>query len=266
MPPRPVLFLAALGAPLRRALARLGALTWLAGLALRGLLSLRRQHLGVVYERVKLQIRFTALDALPLVTFTALLLGGITLLQVYGTLSGLGAEATLSGLLAHLVIRELGPMLTGVIVIARSATAIATEMAAMKQAGEVDTLVALGIHPAQSLLVTRVLGGILSLFCLVVWFDLVALMGGFALAWLRHPLSLRAYLDALTVAIGPPELTLTALKALAFGIAIPLISMAAGLRVGSATTELPQAVTRAAVQSLLAVFLLGALLSGVCYG
>lgn len=266
MPLRLLLPFQAIGAATRGALGRLGGITNLALLALRGLLHLRRSHLGVLGERLKLQIRFTALDALPLATLTALLLGGVTLLQVHGTLQGLGAEATLSALLARLVIRELGPLLCAILVIARSATAIATEMASMKQSGEVDTLVALGLHPAQSLLLVRLLGGMVSLFCLVVWFDLVTLMGGFALAWLVKPMSLRAYLEAVTLAVGPMELGITLLKALVFGAAIPLISLGAGLRVGCAPTEIPQAVTRAAVQCLVTVLLAGALLSAVCYG
>lgn len=253
------------GRPVRASLAKVGAFTWLVIMTLRGFLRLRHTQLGVLASVVKMQLKFTALDALPLATLTALLLGGITLLQVYGSLSGLGAEAYLSRLLAQMVIRELGPLMVGILIIARSGTAIATEMATMRINGEVDSLTALGIHPAQYLLVTRVTGGIISAFSLIIYFDAVALLGGFLLANLVKPLSLMAFLTSLGGAIGQAELWITLLKGIAFGGAIPLLSMLAGLRVQRAFTEIPQAVTRASVSALLTVLVISALLSAAFY-
>ena len=100
---------------------------WLMTRVVRSFFSLRLDQLGVVHRVVRLQVKFTALDALPLTVVTAVLLGGITLIQVFGQLSTYGAEHYLSQLLAKLVIRELGPLLVGVIVIGRSGTAIAAE-------------------------------------------------------------------------------------------------------------------------------------------
>jgi phospholipid/cholesterol/gamma-HCH transport system permease protein len=259
-------FAAATGRGIRVTLARLGSVAWLVSQTVAGALRLRPEQARVLTGVVKLQVRFTALDALPLAGFTALLLGGITLLQVYGSWSGLGAETYLSGLLAQLVIRELGPLLVGVIVISRSGTAIATEMATMRLGGEVDTLYALGVNPFQYLMLPRILGGVISVFCLIVWFDTVALLGGFLLAYLLMPLSLKAFLTALGEAIAYRELFITFAKALVFGAAIPLLCMNAGLRVRRSTTEIPQAVTRAAVACLITLFIAGALLSAVCYG
>ncbi len=254
------------GRGVRQSLARLGSVSWLVARLVRSTLDLRPAHIGVLWTTVKLQIRFTALDALPLTGLVALLLGGITLLQVYGNWSGLGAETYLSRLLAQMVLRELGPLMVGIIVIARSGTAIATEMASMRLNGEVDTLEAMGIDPFQYLLLPRVLGGMISVFSLLVLFDAVVLLGGFLLAYLVMPLSFKAYLTALGSTIGPGELWGTLAKALAFGSAIPLICMHSGLRVHRSTTEIPQAVTRAAVASLVTLFVVGAILSAVCYG
>ncbi len=266
-PPGRILSLAAhLGGYVRRALERVGSAAWLMTHVLRAFFGLRLHQLGVIHRVVRMQVRFTALDALPLTLITALLLGGITLLQVFGQLSSYGAESYLSQLLAKLVIRELGPLLVGVIVIGRSGTAIAAEMASMKLGGEVDALVAMGVNPLQYLLVTRMLGGILSVFCLIVYFDAMALLGGFLLAWSRLPLSFPAFLTALREVIGAPELTITFLKAVVFGGAIPLLCASYGLRVKHSTTEIPQAVTRAAVASLLMLFVTGALLSAAFYG
>lgn len=265
------------GTPWRRVLIRtgrrprlffewLGSLAWLGFECLRALVRLRRSHLGIVYETARNQVRFTALDALPLVTLTGLLLGGVTLLQVVGQLSAYGGEEYLSQLMALLVVRELGPLLVAVLVVGRSGTAIAAEMASIKLDREVDSLYATGVDPITYLLVPRILGGITSLLVLVVFFDLVALVGGFVVASFQLPLSFRLYLNALGAAIGPRELVGGFLKGVAFGTAIPLISAHSGLRIQGSSTEIPQAVTRAAMESMVAIFVLSTIVSVVCYG
>lgn len=263
--PVPRGLLAGAGARLRLSLARLGSVAWLAGESLRALLSLRGGARGIFWQTFRNQVRFTALDALPLVSVTALLLGGVALFQALGELSGLGLEAQLSQLMALLVVRELGPVLVAILVVGRSGTAIAAEMASMKLDGEVDTLWATGVDPIAYLLAPRLAAGVVSLLVLVVLFDAVALVGGFAVASLRFPLSLRLYLSALEVAVGPAEVAGTFLKAASFGLTIPLVACHSGLRLSGSPTEIPQAVTRATVESMLAIFVLSAIVSVVCY-
>jgi len=107
---------------------------------------------------------------------------------------------------------------------------------------------------------------VISTFSLIVIFDAAALLGGFLLAWSRLPLSPQFFFRALGAAIQWPELIITLAKATLFGSMIPLICLASGLRVNSSSTEIPKAVTSAAVLSLLAVFLVGAFLSVLVYG
>jgi len=259
-------FSASLGLAVRRGLGRLGALSWILYQCVWHGLRLRWNQLGVVFEVFRMQVRFTAMDALGLTCFAAFLMGGVTLLQVFGQVSAYGAETYLSRLLAKLVIRELGPLMVAIIIIGRSGTAIAAEMASMKLNGEVDTLWALGMNPIQYLLVPRILGGVVSTFTLIVYFGTVALLGGFFLAWLMLPLSWKAFLDSLGGVIGSRELALIALKSLVFGTFIPLTCAYCGLRVQASSTEIPQAVTRAAVYSLVGVLLGGALVSVMLYG
>jgi phospholipid/cholesterol/gamma-HCH transport system permease protein len=249
----------------RLAFAQLGSLSWLLAQGAKGLLRLRPEQVRVVREVTRMQIRFTALDALPLCLLTAILLGGVTLLQVFGQLSAFGVERDLSQIMAQLVIRELGPLMVGILVLTRSGTAIAAEMASRKLSGELDALYVCGVDPIRYLLLPRLLGGVISVFSLVILFDTVALLGGFLVAWLRMPLSLTFYLDALGEAIGRRDLIATFTKCLVFGTAIPLICTSYGLRVKRSTTEIPQAVTKASVMSLLVLLLSGALLSVLIY-
>ncbi len=255
-----------LGENVRSVFAQVGSIAWLLVSCVRGLLGLRGEQFRVVLEVTRAQIRFTALDAIPLCTLAALLIGGITLLQVFGQLSGFGMENYICQILAQLVIRELGPLLVGIVVISRSGTAIATEMASRQLSGEIDALYLNGVDPVRYLLVPRLLGGVISLFTLIIYFDTVALMGGFLVAWLRLPLSFSAFMDALVRAVGPRELMTTFFKALVFGAVIPLLCSSFGLRVRKSTTEIPQAVTKAAVGSLAILLLAGAFLSVMIYG
>jgi phospholipid/cholesterol/gamma-HCH transport system permease protein len=254
-----------LGAKVRHAFGQLGSVCWLLGTCVRSSLRLSREQRRVLWEVTRIQIRFTALDALPLCCLTALLLGGITLLQVFGQLSAFGVERHISQILAQLVIRELGPLMVGILVISRSGTAMATEMATRKLSGELDALYVSGVDPIPYLLVPRLLGGIISVFALVIVFDTVALLGGFLVAWLRLPVSFAFFLGALGDAIGRRELTATFFKCLVFGLAIPMVCTSYGLRVKRSTTQIPQAVTKASVVSLAVLLLAGAILSVLIY-
>jgi phospholipid/cholesterol/gamma-HCH transport system permease protein len=261
----PVRWACGVGAKVRHAFALLGSVWWLLGKCVRSGLRLSREQRRVVLAVTRIQIRFTALDALPLCVLTALLLGGITLLQVFAQLSAFGAERHISQILAQLVIRELGPLMVGILVISRSGTAMATEMASRMLSGELDSLYVSGVDPIPYLLVPRLLGGVISVFSLVIVFDTVALLGGFLVAWLRLPVSFGFFLGALGEAIGRRELTATFLKCIVFGIAIPLVCTSFGLRVRRSTTEIPQAVTKASVVSLAVLLLAGAILSVLIY-
>lgn len=246
---------------MRSLLAYLGSLAWLGAACARQALRLGRAPLAVVVGAARNQVRFTALEAFPLVVLTALLVGGVTLLQVLGSLEGLVPEAYVTRLVTLLLVRELGPLLVAVVVVGRSGTAIAAEMATLKLGKQADTLAAIGVDPISYLLLPRLLGGVVSLFTLIVLFDAVALLGGFAVASWRIPFSFRLYLGALGEAIGPSELAVTLAKALAFGCAVPLVTAHAGLGLKASATEIPQAVTRGAMNAIAAVFLLSAAIS-----
>jgi phospholipid/cholesterol/gamma-HCH transport system permease protein len=261
----PEAYAARVGRRVRSGFAQLGSLFWLLCRCVNGFFRLRREQFRLVVEVTRTQIRFTALDALPLCSLSALLIGAITLLQVFGQLSAFGVESYLSQILAKLVIRELGPLMVGIIVISRSGTAMATEMASNQLSGQLDAMHVNGVDPVRYLLVPRLLGGVISVFALIIYFDTVALLGGFLVAWIRLPLSLSFFLGALGEAIGPRELAATLSKSLVFGLSIPLICTSCGLRVRRSSTEIPQAVTKAAVLSFITLLVSGALLSILIY-
>jgi len=258
-------FLARLGAPVRGFLEFLGDQAHLVLRTLRYALLLRLDQVAVVGGQLKLQIRFTGLDALLLICGTALLLGAVTLIQAFSQLSGLGAENYIGVLMVLIILRELGPLLTAILVIGRSATAIAAELGAMQLNGEVDALAAHGINPYQYLLLPRWLGVLISVFALVVFFDASALAGGFLVAKLKYGVTFGFYMESVRQTLSNRDFAATLLKVLMFTGAITFHACHFGLRIQRSQTEIPQAVTRTVVTALVAVFALDGLIAALFY-
>ncbi|NWJ42376.1 MAG: ABC transporter permease [Geothrix sp.] len=258
-------FLARLGAPVRGFLEFLGDQAHLVLRTLRGALLLRLDQLAVVGSQTRLQIRFTGLDALWLVSGTALLLGAVTLIQAFSQLSGLGAENYIGALMVLIILRELGPLLTAVLVIGRSATAISAELGAMQLNGEVDALATHGVNPYQYLLLPRWLGVLVSVFALVVFFDAAALGGGFLVAKLKYGITFGFYMDSVRQALSNRDFAATLLKVVLFSGVIAFHACHFGLRIRRSQTEIPQAVTKTVVSALVAVFSLDGLIAALLY-
>jgi len=258
-------FLARIGAPVRGFLEFLGDQAHLVLRTLRHTLLLRMDQLGVVGRQIKLQVRFTGLDALLLICGTALLLGAVTLIQAFSQLSGLGAENYIGVLMVLIILRELGPLLTAILVIGRSSTAIAAELGAMQLNGEVDALAAHGINPYQYLLLPRWLGVMISVFALVVFFDATALAGGFLVAKLKYGVTFGFFMDSVRQTLSNRDFAATVLKVLMFTGAITFHACHFGLRIQRSQTEIPQAVTRTVVTALVAVFTLDGLIAALFY-
>jgi phospholipid/cholesterol/gamma-HCH transport system permease protein len=258
-------FLARLGAPVRRFLEFLGDQGHLVYRTLHHALLLRLDQLAVVGGQVKLQIRFTGLDALWLVCGTALLLGAVTLIQAFSQLSGLGAENYIGALMVLIILRELGPLLTAVLVIGRSSTAIAAELGAMQLNGEVDALAAHGVNPYQYLLLPRWLGVLVSVFALVIFFDGAALGGGFLVAKLKYGVSFGFFMDSVRQALSNGDFAATLLKVLLFSGTITFPACHFGLGIRRSQTEIPQAVTKTVVSALVAIFVLDGLIAALFY-
>ncbi|MDR3682783.1 MAG: ABC transporter permease [Geothrix sp.] len=258
-------YLARLGAPVRGFLEFLGDQAHLVLHTLRQALRLRMGQLAVVAGQTKLQIRFTGLDALWLVSGTALLLGAVTLIQAFSQLSGLGAENYIGVLMVLIILRELGPLLTAVLVIGRSSTAIAAELGAMQLNGEVDALAVHGVDPYQYLLLPRWLGVLISLFVLVVFFDTAALAGGFLVAKLKYGVTFGFFMDSVRQSLSNRDFAATLLKILLFAGAVTFHACHFGLRIRRSQTEIPQAVTKTVVSALVAVFALDGLIAALFY-
>lgn len=258
-------FVEELGLRVRRSLIVAGEMATLLLLTLRAIPALVGPPSGVVARVAVRQVFFTGNQALPLTGLIAFLIGGVVVIQAVTRLSGLGVEGFAGDLLVIAVLRELGPIIAAVIVIGRSGTAMAAELASMRLRGEVDDLDTMGIDPVQYLFLPRLFGAVVSLFGLMIFFDLLAVIGGYAALGAQTTTPLRSYLASILHSIQARDLALVPAKAILFGGMIALFSCYRGLSVGASPTEIPRAATQGVVMSLVGIFVADSILAMLVY-
>jgi len=249
---------AAIGRSGARQLSVVGGLARFVVRALRAAVRLTRAGRWVMLRVLINQIRFTALQAIVLVGFLAAILAFLVISQSIRQLGRFGAIDNLGTIMVVAVIRELGPLLTALIVVSRSGTAIAAEMATNRVMGEVTALEAMGIDPYIYLVLPRMLGAIVSVATLMVVFDAVALTSGYVAA-ATSGMSYTRYTAIVLKTLSAGDVWLTLAKGVFFGAAVALFCSYHGLAVKAGPTEIPQAVTRGVVATIVAIFVMSAL-------
>jgi phospholipid/cholesterol/gamma-HCH transport system permease protein len=222
-------------------------------LSLRATFLDQAQGLRTIFSVVSSQIYFTGWQAMPLMSVLALASGGVVILQASSNLNLLGGTQMIGNLLVVIVVRELGPLMTALVVIARSGTAVASEVGNMRANREIEALESMGINPLSYIVFPRILGGVISVVCLAFYFTTIALIGGFFITKLIQDLPLAFYLDSLANAIAAEDLWLFLLKNIFSGMIIFVVCCYQGLSVKRSPTEVPVATTQAVVNSIIYV-------------
>jgi phospholipid/cholesterol/gamma-HCH transport system permease protein len=201
----------------------------------------------------------TGITAVPIVSLIAFLISVIIAYMSAQQLRGLGVDIYVVDLVTIGVLRELGVLLTSVIVAGRSGSAFAAEIGSMKLNEEVDALVATGVDPFEALVVPRVLGLVIALPLLTIIADLVGLTGGALLCRFLLDMPLTQYVHRVNEAISPTTFWVGLIKAPVFAFLIALAGCYRGLEVRSSARELGRLVTVAVVQAIFFVILADAL-------
>jgi phospholipid/cholesterol/gamma-HCH transport system permease protein len=201
----------------------------------------------------------TGITAVPIVSLIAFLISVIIAYMSAQQLRGLGVDIYVVDLVTIGVLRELGVLLTSVIVAGRSGSAFAAEIGSMKLNEEVDALIATGVDPFEALVVPRVLGLVIALPLLTIIADLVGLTGGALLCRFLLDMPLTQYVHRVNEAISPTTFWVGLMKAPVFALLIALAGCYRGLEVRSSARELGRLVTVAVVQAIFFVILADAL-------
>lgn len=248
-----------LGGSVARRLSRLGALARFGFHALRAAPALTRAGRRVALRVALTQVRFTAVNAVGLVVLLSSILSFLVISQAVREFGRLGVTDLIGTLMVIAIVRELGPLITALAVAGRSGTAIAAELATNQVLGEVRALEAMGIDPKQYLVLPRFVGAVVSMFALLVVFDIVAIGAGFAAAAFNGMAGDR-YAQIVLQSLTARDVWLTVAKALATGLIVGIVPSYFGLSVRRAPTEIPVATSRATVTSIVGIFLSCALL------
>jgi len=205
----------------------------------------------------------TGITAIPIVSLIAFL---ITLIIAYIAAQQAreyGAEIFVVDIVTVGVLRELGVLLTAIIVAGRSGSAFAAEIGAMKLNEEVDALRAIGMDPVEVLVMPRVLGLVIALPALTVLADAMGLAGGALLSWFLVDIPLGQYIERVQGSISEYTFWVGIIKAPVFAVLIAMVGTLRGMQVRTSSRELGRLTTAAVVQSIFLVILADAVFAVV---
>lgn len=186
------------------------------------------------------QIYFTGVEALPLLSIISLAIGAAVIIQGVALLPKFGQDELTYKILILVITRELGPLLTALIIAARSGSAITTELGNMVVDHEIEAFVASGINPISHLAAPRLIGVTIAMVLLNLYFSLFGLFGSCLIASIIHGLPLGEYLGNLVMVMTAGDLLTSLIKSIVFGVILGTIATYYGFKVERAVTEVPQ--------------------------
>ena len=189
-------------------------------------------------------------DSLPIVSLIAGSVGMIVGLQAAAQLRRVGATIYVADLVGVSLTRELGPLMTAIIIAGRSGSAIAAELGSMKVAEEVDALTAMGLDPVEFLALPRILAMGIMLPCLTVLADVIGILGGVVVAWVSLGIPVANYLEQTFHALLLRDLFSGLVKSWVFAGIIAGVGCYQGFRVEGGAEGVGQRTTASVVASI----------------
>jgi phospholipid/cholesterol/gamma-HCH transport system permease protein len=201
------------------------------------------------------------LNALPIVGLISFLIGVVLAYQGATQLQKFGAEVFVVDLIGVSVLREIGILLTAIVVAGRSGSAFTAQIGSMKVNEEVDAMRTLGLDPIQVLVIPRTLALVLMLPLLAFFSDIMGLLGGGLMAWSVLDVSPGQFIERLNGSIGMWTFWVGIIKAPVFGLLIALVGCYEGLQVANSAESVGSRTTRSVVESIFLVMIVDAVFS-----
>jgi phospholipid/cholesterol/gamma-HCH transport system permease protein len=189
--------------------------------------------------------------------------GAVMALQMSRALAQYGQVGKTGSLVSLTLVRELGPVLTAIMVAGRNASGMASELGSMKVTEQIDAMRALGTDPVQKLVTPRLIATSVMLPLLVVIADFVGLFGGWVISSLFLDLTSRQYWSSAWQTLEWNDVSQGLLKPLVFAVVISMIGCFYGLRTTGGTQGVGRATTQAVVTSTVLIFILDLLITKV---
>ena len=215
---------------------------------------------AVAYELWKIGVA-----SLMIVTLCSFFIGMVLALQSAYQMQRLGAEIYIASLVSLSVVREIGPVMTALIVAGRCGSAIAAELGTMKVTEQVDALVTLAVDPIRHLVAPRFIAMLIGLPILTLWSDAVGILGGFVLGTVKLSILPSLYWKMTTLPLVFKDLATGLWKSVIFGGIICIVSCLEGFHTRGGAEGVGRATTRAVVTSFLLVILADCLVTAIFY-
>jgi phospholipid/cholesterol/gamma-HCH transport system permease protein len=261
----------AVAAPRPHVVARLGQATlsawqaWLAAVTFTG--QVAEAFTRLLLRRFRLRwrdfwvvVQSNGSGALPIVTVIALLVGVIIAFLGVVVLRRFGAGYYVSYLVGYGMLREMGALMTGIIMAGRTGAAFAAELGSMKVSEEIDAYTTLGLSPIEHLVLPRVLGLFVMMPLLVIYADFVGIAGGMIVAITLLDLSTTQFMGGLLTVVTLSDALLGVVKATIFGLIIGMAGCMRGLQTGPDAAAVGRAATSAVVLGITLIILANAVI------
>jgi phospholipid/cholesterol/gamma-HCH transport system permease protein len=203
-------------------------------------------------------------NALPIVALIAFLMGLIMAFQAASPLRQFGAELFIANLVGLSILRELGPLMTAIVLAGRSGSAFAAELGTMKVREEIDALKTMGLDPVRFLILPRLIAAVAMTPLLTIFADLIGLLGG-AVVMRSLGFPLVTYFHQIQYAVSYGSLVGGLVKAFVFGILVAGIGCLRGLQTKSGATAVGESTTSAVVSGIILIAITDGIFSVIYY-
>ena len=239
----------------------IGGLAYLGGLATLGTRAAYFTFVGPFQgKQLRLQRAFSqamqaGVRALPILSLITFFIGVILALQAAYELRKFGAINFVASAVVISMTRELGPLITAIVVIGRSGSAFAAEIGTMKVTEEIDALETMAIDPVHFLVTPKFLAMIVMLPCLTIWANTMGVLGGALFGVAQADFTWGRYIKASLDALFLRDIVTGLIKSVMFGITITAVGCYEGLATGAGAEQVGKSTTRAVVVSIFLVIL-----------
>ncbi len=223
----------------------------LTGRALRNIA--RKPHYS---DDIKIQMDSIGVGSIPIVLLTGFFSGAVMSLQMGRALQQYGQTGRTGTVVSIILVRELGPVLTSLMVAGRNASGIASELGSMKVTEQIDAMRALGTDPEQKLVTPRMIATAVMLPCLTVIDDFVGMLGGWLIGKLVYDLDWLQYWSQAWRALDWTDVIQGLLKPFVFSFVVSLIGCFYGLKASGGTQGVGKATTQAMVAASVTILIL----------
>jgi phospholipid/cholesterol/gamma-HCH transport system permease protein len=211
------------------------------------------------------QMEEVGTKSIPVVAITGLSTGMVLALQSYTGFQRFQAESLVGTVVALSMTRELGPVLTGLMVAGRAGAAMAAELGTMRVTEQIDALASMGVNPVKYLVLPRFLAGLLMLPVLTVFADIIGVAGGFGVSVFVLDVNPTIYMTRTFDYLEVADVYGGLLKAIVFGGIIALISCQRGFHAKGGAEGVGQATTGAVVVSCVLILISDYIMTALLY-